>query len=677
MLLSSGRSSGQNANGVSSASNAGPKSGVDILTDTQGVDFAPYVREMLRTVRTAWLRTLDEDRDSLLNQDGWTSIRLTIVSDGTLTKMELDDSSHQLAIKPRGVGCGGAGASVLSPAAVVYGAKSRSPHSLCRESAGSDEYSLTEADARRAGTIFAQATRYPECEMNPNETDVYAIHGADPEVLAYAMAKYSRSALTLKESLREISAQRAEQFLNTFYFQYGHRSIADLAHIPFAIERLSLLAAIALVDEQRWDGQERSTRYQDFRKSGWYTPELGAEHSRYTAAIEALFAGYNRVGEGMLEALKATIARPETMKPEAYERTLKARAFDVARYLLPLATNTSLGQIVNARTLETQVSRLLTSDFAEIRALGEKLRKAATEPAWDVQQEPAKALLESLDAAEGRHEARLEEFLLRPVKSAPTLVKYAVASEYQRETGSLLTQAAAELMRGEEIQPAPVVDLVEGGEPLEVELATSLLYPHCHFSYRQLRDQVASLDSGRLAELIELGTRHRGRHDELLRAFHVGAALKFDILMDIGGFRDMHRHRRCTQLLQGFTDLHGFDTPDAPGQPTLADAKLQELYDETMEAAFAAHRALRDSGATEAAESAQYCLPLGTRCRSMFKMDFAEALYISELRSGVAGHYSYRRVAWEMYKAVKRQHPALAGMFRIEDVREPVDLLKR
>ncbi len=88
-----------------------------------------------------------------------------------------------------------------------------------------------------------------------NQTEVFAVHGADPEVLAYAMAKYSRSALSMKESLREISSQRAEQFLNTFYFQYGHRSIADLAHIAFAIERLSLLAAIALVDEQRWDGQ--------------------------------------------------------------------------------------------------------------------------------------------------------------------------------------------------------------------------------------------------------------------------------------------------------------------------------------------------------------------------------------------------------------------------------------
>ena len=86
------------------------------------------------------------------------------------------------------------------------------------------------------------------------------------------MAKYSRSALSMKESLAELNEQKAEKFLNTFYFQYGHRSIADLAHIAMAIERLSLLAATIVVDEQRWDGQERSTRYQDFKKSGYYTP---------------------------------------------------------------------------------------------------------------------------------------------------------------------------------------------------------------------------------------------------------------------------------------------------------------------------------------------------------------------------------------------------------------------
>src|SRR6266403_6127414 len=109
--------------------------------------------------------------------------------------------------------------------------------------------------------------------------NVFAVHGVDPEVQAYAMAKYSRSALSMKESLREISEQKAEQFLNTFYFQYGHRSIADLAHLAFAIERLSILAAIVLVDEQRWDGQERSTRYQNFKKSGYYIPVFGSDEA--------------------------------------------------------------------------------------------------------------------------------------------------------------------------------------------------------------------------------------------------------------------------------------------------------------------------------------------------------------------------------------------------------------
>jgi thymidylate synthase ThyX len=533
--------------------------------------------------------------------------------------------------------------------------------------------------ARYSDSIMmdAKPDALDDLQRAQNETDVYAIHGAEPEVLAYAMAKYSRSALTLRESLAEISSQRAEQFLNTFYFQYGHRSIADLAHIPFAIERLSLLAAIALVDEQRWDGQERSTRYQDFRKSGWFTPGgLGPQEPGYTAAVQALFAAYNQVGEGMAARLKEVVARPEAMKPDAYDRTLKARAFDVARYLLPLATNTSLGQIVNARTLETQVSRLLTSEAAEIRVLGEKLREAATEPAWDVNHKAGQALMESLEAAMGARDGRIEQQLLKPVKAAPTLVKYAVANDYAKQTRFLLTQAATELMGGAAIAPAPVVDLLDD-EPLEVELAASLLYPHCHYSYRQLRDTVAGLDSARRAEIVALGTQHRGPHDELVRPFHAGSGLRFDLLMDIGGFRDMHRHRRCTQLLQDFTDAHGFEIPDAPGQPTLAEAGLAEGYDAAMQAAFAAYREVRDSGIEEAQQSARYCLPLGTRCRSLFKMDFAEALYISELRSGVAGHYSYRRVAWEMYREVQRKHPELASLFRISDVNEPVDLLRR
>jgi len=523
-----------------------------------------------------------------------------------------------------------------------------------------------------------------------NQTDVYAVHGADPEVLAYAMAKYSRSALSMRQSLTEISAQRAEEFLNTFYFQYGHRSIADLAHIAFAVERLSLLAAIVLVDEQRWDGQERSTRYQNFLKSGWYLPDFGSDSSSeqiFSDTIGKLFESYQRTTAGVLEALRRRIPCPESLKPEAYERTLKARAFDVARYLLPLATNTSLGQIVNARTLETQVSRLLSHSMAEIRDLGMKLREAATGPAWNVNAQSAAVLVEKLAdfvAESGvSPEIAVEagRLLIREVRTAPTLVKYAQPNSYLLQSQAELTEAAAEILANQPIAEAPLVDLVERTETLEVELAATLLYSASHHSYRQIRDLVAGFPESRVTEIIEMGLRHRGRHDEALRAFHAGAALRFDILMDIGGFRDMHRHRRCTQIIQPFTALHGYETPtngDLEADVNLlAEANLLEDYRGAIDAAHRTSAQIASSSAPEAAQTALYLLPLATRIRSLFKMDLAEAQYISELRSGPAGHFSYRRVAWEMFLALERQHPMLARHIRVTDFTKPIDLLQR
>jgi len=517
-----------------------------------------------------------------------------------------------------------------------------------------------------------------------NQTDVFAVHGADPEVLAYAMAKYSRSALSMRESLAEISSQRAEQFLNTFYFQYGHRSIADLAHIACAVERLSLLAAIVLVDEQRWDGQERSTRYQNFLKSGWYFPDFATDSASaqlYSKTIENLFATYQRTTAAVLEALLRRIPRPEALPPDAYQRTLKARAFDVARYLLPLATNTSLGQIMNARSLETQVSRLLSHPAAEIRDLGHKLRDAATGPAWNVNAQAAAALVEKIAATNPNLAEQAANLLTREVRSAPTLVKYAEPNQYLIQTQAELTQAAAEFLPPHPIAPSPVVDLVERTESLEVELAATLLYSASHHPYRQIRDLVAALPESRVSEIIELGLRHRGKHDEALRAFHAGAALRFDILMDIGGFRDMHRHRRCVQIIQGFTSLHGYETPTngdlAADTNLLAEAGVLADYQSAIQSAHAAAAQIAAGPAPEAAQSALYLLPLATKVRSLFKMDFAEAQYISELRSGPAGHFSYRRIAWEMYKAIERQHPTLARHIRITDFTQPIDLLQR
>jgi thymidylate synthase ThyX len=508
--------------------------------------------------------------------------------------------------------------------------------------------------------------------------EVFAVYGVEPEIQAYAMAKYSRSALSMKESLREITLQKAEKFLNTFYFQYGHRSIADLAHLALAIERLSILAAIVVADEQRWDGQERSTRYQDFRKSGYYTPSFADVSAQilYRETIESLFTTYEKVSQRTFEYLAGITPRPSEMKAEAYERTLRARAFDISRYLLPLSTNTSLGEIVNARTLESQVAHLLSQPHKEVRDLGRLLKQAAISPAYNANEESLRALVAEIRSVSPEIADRAERELLREVRVAPTLVKYADPNQYEIETRRELQQAAADLTHGATIEPAPLVDLLDNdslnADPLEIELATTLVYGHCHYSYRQLRHAIEAAGEARRREIIDLGLRHRGKHDELPRAFSAGQQVRFDILMDIGGFRDMHRHRRCVQIMQDFTTVHGFDTP-----PEVEAAGVRSDYELAMKRAETAVHKLSASGSEEAGQNAQYAIPLAFRKRTLFKMDFAEAVYISELRTTPAGHSSYRNVAYAMYEAVAAKYPALAKYFRVHDVREPVDLLKR
>jgi thymidylate synthase ThyX len=528
-------------------------------------------------------------------------------------------------------------------------------------------------------TVHPGSTSAPETSV-----EVFAVYGVEPEIQAYAMAKYSRSSLSMKEALKEITQQKAEKFLNTFYFQYGHRSIADLAHIALAIERLSILAAIVVADEQRWDGQERSTRYQDFRKSGYYTPSFqddAPSRTLYRETIESLFTAYDKVSQRTFEYLASITPRPAEMKPEAYERTLRARAFDISRYLLPLATNTSLGEIVNARTLETQVGHLLSQPHKEVRDLGALLKQAAISPAYNANEESLRALVAEIRAVSPEIADRAERELLREVRVAPTLVKYADPNRYEIETRRELQQAAAQLMRGVAIEPAPLVDLIDndllnndsrGNDALEIELATTLVYGHCHYSYRQLRRTIEAAGEARRREIIDLGLRHRGSHDEMPRSFSAGQQFRFDILMDIGGFRDMHRHRRCVQIMQDFTTAHGFDTP-----PEVEAAGIRSEYEAAMKRAETTVQKLSATGSREAPQNTQYAIPLAFRKRTLFKMDFAEAVYISELRTTPAGHTSYRNVAYAMYEAVAAKYPALAKYFRVHDVREPVDLLKR
>jgi thymidylate synthase ThyX len=505
----------------------------------------------------------------------------------------------------------------------------------------------------------------PETDRRPR---IYSLAGIDPEVHAYAMAKYSRSGLSMRQALEEISQQKAKEFLSTFYFQYGHRSIADLAHLSFAIEDVSMLAAIAIVDEQRWDGQERSSRYQDFKESGYVVPPFPEGlRVEFTRVVDSLFEEYDSLSRASIEHLSRLVSKPDDMSEAAYKRTIRARAFDNARYLLPLATRTSVGQIVNARTLENQISRLASEPHEEVQLIGKLLKESAASEPYNLRLERLKkVLMKHPEVGQGD----LTDLLSNP-PVAPTLVKYAGLRSYDESSTRELKLVARSLLEGIKIESVPRVTLVKP-ENLEIEIAATLVYEYSYHPYVQIVDLVSGLSAHRRQEIIELGLKYRGQYDEVSRPYAAGYEFQFDILMDIGGFRDLHRHRRCIQILQDYTAALGWEVPDdidAVGRASEFRAR--------MESCVGFWRKIDESGETEFSASREYVLPLAFRRRALFKMDLAEFIYICELRSAPGGHISYRRVAYDMYLAARRRQPGIVAHVRVHDIDKAVDLLKR
>src|SRR6202140_245824 len=210
----------------------------------------------------------------------------------------------------------------------------------------------------------------------------FTVSPIPPEKCAFALARYSRSPDSIRDSIEWVRTHDSTKFLESFYFQYGHASIADLGHVVLCFEGISELAATEIEDEQLWDGQARSSRYQDFSKSGFVTPPDfdAAQTALYQEAAAKLLAGYNEIHAKVSDYLTEHLPRPDAMKQDAYQRNIAARAFDVARSLLCFGIPTGVGQVTSIRTLERQIRRLKASEYQEVRALAGEIAEACAAP---------------------------------------------------------------------------------------------------------------------------------------------------------------------------------------------------------------------------------------------------------------------------------------------------------
>jgi thymidylate synthase ThyX len=470
---------------------------------------------------------------------------------------------------------------------------------------------------------------------------VITVGSVPAEKLAYALARYSRSSDSITESLAWVKEHDSSKFLDSFYFQYGHASIADLGHLPLCFEGISELAATELEDEQLWDGQARSTRYQDFSGSSYVVPPglSPPEIKLYEATADVMLECYRQVHKQMAVYYKDTLPRPDGMDVGAYGRAVNARAFDVARYLLFWGIPTGVGQVTSIRTLEKQMARIGATPYPELHRIQEEVRcklKQAPDVSW--------------------HDGDTD-----PV--APTLAKYLGCDQYSSQAMDDLRQWAGEWLPCEDASSKadqPTVELVipERRDSAR-DIAATLLYPLTGMSYGHLFDYLETRDIEQVLNIVYT-TRQKS---EAMRAFRTQPYV-FDIKMDIGAYRDLHRHRRVQHFRKQYDFSVGFATPQQ-----IHDSGCQVEYYRGIDAARMRHGLLPPV-------AREYILPFATYGRFLMKMDAAEVDYITRLRTGVKGHFSYRKVAFMMAEAFVKAEPTL-GKYLEPTHPDVVDELKR
>ncbi|KPV49126.1 thymidylate synthase, partial [Kouleothrix aurantiaca] len=210
--------------------------------------------------------------------------------------------------------------------------------------------------------------------------------------------------------------------------------------------------------------------------------------------------------------------------------------------------------------------------------------------------------------------------------------------------------------------PSPIrsgVTLVEYDPDAEAKVVAAILYPHSALTLAEVRAIAAALPADERLAIIRAYVGERGsRFHKPGRAFET-PVYTFDILADIGAYRDLQRHRIQTQERQRYSVRHGYLTP-----PELEDYGLAAPYRAALESAAA----LAEQLAADLPDAAQYAVPLAFRVRWRITINLRAAFHLAELRSAPQGHPAYRQIAQQIAAHIREVHPTLAEGMRYVDM---------
>src|SRR2546426_5199672 len=348
----------------------------------------------------------------------------------------------------------------------------------------------------------------------------------------------------------DAGATRAEQLYEKVFFEYGDDSVAQLGGVHLAVEGASNILTKVLEWGRLMAYLEQSTRYipYDDRPGGRYRYHVPAELSgalreRYLAVLDHAFETYR-------EWLPPVRAFYETRHPReagesegVYRMTIRAKALDTLRGLLPAATASNVGIYGTGQAWEQLLLRMRAHPLAEVRDCAAvmlvELRKVIP------------AFLTRVDLPE----------------------RGGAWSAYLADTRAATQAAAARVLATPEAQTARALSGLAGDEPEvtltdfdpdgEIKVVAAALYAASDRPDQELMAVARALTPAQRADVLRAYVGRRGnRRHRPGRAFE-RTAYRFDVLSDYGAFRDLQRHRLLTLEWQRLSPQHGWVMPEA------------------------------------------------------------------------------------------------------------------
>ena len=479
---------------------------------------------------------------------------------------------------------------------------------------------------------------------------VFAIHSL-PEVVKGALfARYSRSPKSVRrlfldefaedaasgiaaiaEQMHDgdpVGMERAQTLYDRVFTQYGDDSVAQLGGAHLAVEQASNILTKVLEWGRLASYLEQSTRYifYDQHLGGRYRFHIPAElegspRDRYVSEMNDLFDVYSHI-------VAKLVAYYETLYPQAdgdstfvWKATIRARACDDARGLLPASTTSNVGIFASGQAYEALLLRMAAHPLDEVRWYGDQML----------------------------HELRsvIPSFMKRvdvPDRGGTWARYFADIAKSMTEIGETLPDAPG----GDQ-----TVQLVRWDPNGERRVAASALYPYVNMPDADLAKLVDGMPGSRIDEIFAayVGDRTNRRHKPgrgLEETYY-----RFDVLCDYGIFRDLQRHRMLTLDWQPLSPANGYVIPDS-----VIDIGAESMWRGAMERMAA----LYDELATSSAHTvAQYVVPFAYRVRFYLNLNAREAFHMLELRTQQGGHPDYRAVCQEMHRQIRD----VAGHHRI------------